>query len=171
MDKENDFEHKSFEIDGRTVEYRTKVVEKIQQDFLNLNAKEQEFIVYCLVDADILLKQMDAEIGISSYSAQDLDDLIYLWLNKQNMFKLVSEEEFINAIGAAFGNCLNREFNTIWTIISDEYGVDYACISEQPKFETYPFSSVWKAVNEKRTNSMQAIIDLVRKHLQDGNFT
>lgn len=165
-----EFEHKSFEIEGRTVEYKTKVVEKVEQDLLNLGDKEKEFIAYCLVDAEILLKQLNSNIDLSNYRASDLDELIHLWLHRQSFFKLVSEEEFVNAVGAGFGNCLNKTYNTVWTIVSDEYGTDFACISENPNFQTFPFSSVWKAIEENRERSLQAIMDLIKKHIEEGTF-
>ena len=93
-DDEN-FEHKSFEIEGRTIEYKTKIVDKVEQDLLNLSDKDRDFIAYSLVDAEILLTQLSPEKKLSNYSAQDLDELVYLWLNKRNSFKLVSEEEFV----------------------------------------------------------------------------
>ncbi|GEM_PF-1407458 len=170
-DHNEDFEHKSFEIDGRTVEYKIKIVEETKQDLINLSEKNQEFIAYCLVDVEILLKQLKTNINLSNYTAEDLDKLIYLWLNKKELFKFVDEEEFINAIGAGFGNYLNKTYNTVWTIIDDEYGTDYACVSESPNFKAFPFSSVWKAVEERREGSLQAIIDIIKKNLEDGSLS
>ncbi len=170
MIDDDDFEHKSFEIEGRTIEYKTKIVDKVEQDLLNLSDKDKEFIAYSLVDAEILLTQLSAEKDLSNYSAQDLDELVYLWLHRRNSFKLVSEEEFVNAIGSAFGNCMNQAFGTTWTIISDEYGNDFACVSETPVFQTFPFSSVWKAIEQNREDSLQAIMDVIKKHLDDGSF-
>ncbi len=170
MSDDENFEHKSFEIEGRTVEYKTKIVDKVEQDLINLSDNDKEFIAYSLVDAEILLTQLSPEKKLSNYSAQDLDELVYLWLHRRNRFKLVSEEEFVNAIGSAFGNCLNRAYGTKWTIISDEYGNDFACVSENPVFQTFPFSSIWKAIEHNREGSLQAIMDLIRKHLDDGSF-
>ena len=99
--KTDGFEHKSFEINGRTVEYKTKIVDKIEQDVVNLSDKDKEFVAYCLVDAEILLKQLDKVKDLSAYSATDLDILIYYWLHNRSWFKLVEEDEFINALGAA----------------------------------------------------------------------
>ncbi len=164
------FEHKSFEINGRTVEYKTKIVDKIEQDFINLAEKDKEFIAYSLVDAEILLHQLDSSKSLSEYSASDLDTLIYYWLHNRSWFKLVEEEEFVNAMGAAFGNSMNRENKTIWSIVNDEYGTDFACVSELPKFQTFPFSSVLKAVEERREGSLQDIMDLVKNHLSDNTI-
>ena len=169
FDDEN-FEHKSFEIEGRTIDYKTKIVDRIEQDLLNLSDKDKEFIAYSLVDAEILLIQLSPEKKLSNYSANDLDQLIYLWLHRRSSFKLVSEVEFVNAIGSAFGNCLNQAYGTKWTIISDEYGNDFACVSENPVFQTFPFSSTWKAVEQNKKGSLQAIMDLIQKHLNDGSF-
>lgn len=167
---EEDYEHQSFEIEGRTVEYKTKIVDKVQQDLINLSNKDKEFIAYNLVDAEILLTQLDSDKNLSNYSAHDLDELIYLWLYRRNNFKYIDEEEFVNAIGSAFGNCMNQAYGTKWTIINDEYGSDFACISEDPVFQTFPFSSIWKAIEQNREGSLQAIMDLIQKHLEDGSF-
>lgn len=166
----DDFKEKSFEMNGRTIDYHVKVVKKVEQDILNLNDKDKEFITYSLVDAEILLKQLDADKDLDNFSAQDLDILIYYWLNKRFWFKYVTDDEFVGAIGAAFGYCMNKENNSTWSIISDEYGTDYACISESPQFQTFPFSSVWKAIEQNRVGSLQDIIDLVKKNISDGIF-
>lgn len=165
MDEKN-IENNFFEIDGHTIEYNTWVLDLIKQDLINLDDTNKEFITYSLVDADILLKQLDSEANISSYSAKDLDNLIDLWRNKRTNFKYVEEQEFVNAIGAAFGNLLNTTYNLKWTIVSDEYGTDFACIREKPLLQAFPFDSVWKSVEKDRENSLQAIVDLIRK-----NFT
>lgn len=163
--KTDGFEHKSFEINGRRVEYKTKIVDKVTQDLIYLSDKDKEFIAYSLIDAEILLTQLDSSKSLFSYQASDLDTLIYYWLYKRSWFKLVEEEEFVNAIGAAFGYLMNRETNTVWSIVDDEYGRDYTCMSESPMFQTFPFSSVLKAVEEGRENYLQDIIDVVKKHL------
>ena len=163
---EEDYENKSFEADGQTINYKTSKVEPVHQDFINLNEKEKEFIDYCLGDADDLLKTLHKDI--SDYSSKDLDVLIHLWINKEYDFKYFDENQFINAIGAAFGNCLNKEFNTVWSLITDEYGTDYACIGTGGhKFQLFPFSSAWKAIEQKREDSLHAIVLIVRKNMED----
>lgn len=168
-----DLEQKTFEINDHTIEYTTWVTDKIEQDLINLNDVDKEFISYSLTDADILLKQLDSEKSIFNYSATDLDDLIDLWKTKRSSFRLVQEEEFVNAIGAAFGNCINKTFNFIWSIISDEYGTDFACISKESSLalKTFPFDSVWKSIEQNdRKRALQSIIELVRKHLDEESL-
>lgn len=165
---DEDYQDKSFESDGQTVHYKTTVVQPVDQEFINLNPKDQEFIKYSLGDADSLLQTLGNDTNILSYSAKDLDELLYRWNNKKYDLKYYDENQFVNAIGAAFGNCLNKEFNTIWSVISDEYGTDYACIStDEHSYQLFPFSSVWKAIEQNREDSLNAIILIVKKNMED----
>lgn len=166
--EDDDYENKSFEAEGQTINYKTSTVEPVKQDFLNLNESDTDFINYCLGDADDLLKTLD-EKSISNYTAKDLDELLFRWNNKKQDFKYIEETQFVNAIGAAFGNYLNRVFNTIWSVISDEYGTDYACVSTGDfNYQLFPFSSTWKAIEQKREDSLNAIILIVKKNIE-GN--
>ncbi|MDU1889438.1 MAG: DUF3806 domain-containing protein [Dysgonomonas sp.] len=163
-----DYEEESFEADGQVINYKKSTVEPVEQDFINLNEANREFIDYCFGDADDLLKTLSEDKNLSNYTAKDLDDLLYLWNNKKYDFKFFEENQFVNAIGAAFGNYLNREFNTIWTVISDEYGTDYACIATgEYNFQLFPFSSTWKAVEQNREDSLNAIVLIVKRNIDE----
>jgi len=167
--EDKDYKDESFEAEGQTINYKTSTVEPVEQDFINLNETDREFIDYCLGDADDLLKTL-GDRNISNYTAKDLDELLFRWNNKKYNFKYFEEIQFVNAIGAAFGNCLNREFNTIWSVISDEYGTDYACISTSEfSYQLFPFSSAWKAIEQNREDSLNAIILIVRKNIEGNN--
>ncbi|MDR2955342.1 MAG: DUF3806 domain-containing protein [Prevotella sp.] len=164
--EDNDYEDKSFEAEGQTVNYKASTIDPVEQEFINLNDADKKFINYSLGDADDLLKTI--EKGINNYTAKDLDELLYRWNNKKYDFKYFEETQFVNAIGAAFGNCLNKNFNTIWSVISDEYGTDYACISTgEYSFQLFPFSSAWKAVEQNREDSLNAIILIMRKNMEE----
>lgn len=166
--EDNDYVDKSLEVDGQTINYKTSTVEPVEQDFINLNETDREFIDYCMGDADDLLQTLDGR-SISNYIAKDLDELLFRWINKKYDFKYFEEMQFVNAIGAAFGNCLNREFNTIWSVISDEYGTDYACISTSEfSYQLFPFSSAWKAIEQNREDSLNAIIQIVKNSIEDN---
>lgn len=163
--KDDDFRDESFEAEGQTINYTTSTVEPVKQDFINLNKADQEFINYSLGDADDLLKTLDA--SISTYTAKDLDELLFRWNNKKYNFQYLDENQFVNAVGAAFGNYLNKEFDTVWTVINDEYGTDYACIGTTHNFQLFPFSSAWKAVEQNREDSLNAIVLIVKKNITD----
>lgn len=165
---DKDYEDKSFEAEGQTINYKTSTVAPVKQDFLNLNKADTEFVNYCLGDADDLLKTLEGK-DITNYTAKDLDELLFRWNNKKYDFKYFEEAQFVNAIGAAFGNYLNRIFHTVWSVVSDEYGTDYACISTGDfKYQLFPFSSAWKAVEQNREDSLNAIILIVQKNIE-GN--
>lgn len=166
--EDKDYKDESFEADGQIINYKTSTVEPVEQDFINLNEADREFIDYCFGDADDLLKTLPEGKSISNYTAKDLDELLYLWNNKKYDFKYFEESQFVNAIAAAFGNYLNREFNTVWSVISDEYGTDYACIATgEHNFQLFPFSSAWKAVEQNREDSLNAIILIVKRNIEE----
>lgn len=164
---DEDYESKYIESDGQTINYKKTTIEPINQDFINLNETDREFIDYCLGDADDLLHTLEDK-SISNYTAKDLDELLCLWNNRKYDFKYFEERQFVNAIGSAFGNYLNREFNTIWSVISDEYGTDYACVStDEYKFQLFPFSSSWKSVEQKGEGSLDAIVQIVKENKKE----
>ncbi|MDR0824533.1 MAG: DUF3806 domain-containing protein [Prevotella sp.] len=166
---DKDYEDKSFEAEGQTINYKTSTVEPVKQDFINLNEADKEFIDYCLGDADDLLKTLNDK-NRSNYTAKDLDELLFRWNNKKYDFKYFEEAQFVNAVGAAFGNLLNRELKTIWSVISDEYGTDYACISTgEFNYQLFPFSSAWKAIEQNREDSLNAIVMIVKKNIENNS--
>ncbi len=167
-ENENNYEDNSFESEGKTVHYKHKVLDKkIEQEFLHLSDKDKEFIQYSLGDAQDLLTLLPEKKSLSDFTAKDLDILIYLWNNKKRKFDHFTEAEFANAIGAAFGHYLNREVDTIWTIVNDEYGTDYSCIGKTHRFQLYPFSSVWKAIEQNREDSLNAIVLIVKNNKEE----
>ncbi|NDW09228.1 DUF3806 domain-containing protein [Dysgonomonas sp. 520] len=165
---DKDYEDGTFEAEGRVVNYKKTTVDYVKQDYINLNEADKEFINYCLGDADDLLRTLPDDKNLENYSAKDLDELLYRWNNKKYDFKFFDEEQFVNAIGAAFGKFLNKEFQTIWNVISDEYGTDYACVSTgEHSFQLFPFSSAWKAVEQNREDSLDAIVLIVKKNMEE----
>lgn len=165
--EDKDYQDGSFEAEGQTVNYKTTTVDPVDQEFINLSETDREFVDYCLGDADDLLKTL-GDKDITSYTARDLDELLLRWNKKTYDFRYFEESQFVNAIGAAFGNCLNKEFKTIWTVISDEYGTDYACIATgEYRFQLFPFSSAWKVVEQDREDSLNAIVLIVREKMNE----
>jgi len=165
--EDSDYKDDSIESGGKNIQFKTTTVAPHDQEFIKLNEKDKEFITYSLGDADDLLKILDSNKGIDNYTAADLDDLLFMWINKRYDFKTLDEVQFVNAIGSAFGHYMNKECGTIWTVVSDEYGTDYACFSENPNFQTFPFSSVWKAIEQNREGSLESIILLVKEKMKE----
>lgn len=155
----------SIETEGKTVYYTQATIDKWDQKLLNLNENNRAFIKYSLEDADDILKLLGSEKNLLNYTAKDLDELVFLWNNKKISFNHINEEQFVGAIGAAFGHYLNMEVGTVWEIVSDEYGTDYSCISKTIVFQLFPFSSVWKALEQNREDSLNGIVLLVKEKM------
>lgn len=166
-EKDERYQDESLEVDGKIIHYKHRVLDKkIEQEFINLNERDKAFVLYSLGNAEDLLKLLLKEKNLDSYTTEDLDELLYFWNNKKIEFPHIDENQFVNAIGAAFGHYLNKEIGTIWSVISDEYGTDYACIATgKHSFQLFPFSSVWKAIEQKREKSLDAIILVVKDNL------
>lgn len=166
--EDEDYKDESIEVDGKIVHYKHAVLDKkLEQELLHLNESEQSFIRYSLGDIEDLLKLLPEQKTIDNYTAEDLDELLYLWNNKKAKFPYTDENLFVNAVGAAFGHYLNKEVHTVWTIINDEYGTDYACVGTTHSFQLFPFSSVWKAIEQNRENSLNGIVLVVKNNLDE----
>jgi hypothetical protein len=169
-ENEENFEDESLEVDGKVVHYKHAVLDKkLDQELINLSEKDQEFIRYSLGDAEDLLMLLPEKKTINNYTTEDLDELLYLWNNKKMAFPHTNEEQFVCAIGSAFGHYLNKEVKTVWTIVNDEYGTDYACAGTTHSFQLFPFSSVWKAVEQNREKSLDGIVLVVKNNIEEWN--
>ncbi len=167
-EKEENFKDESIEVDGKVIHYKHAVLDKkFDQELINLNEKDQEFIRYSLGDIEDLLALLTEKKTIDNYTAEDLDELLYLWNNKKIEFPYTDEQQFVNAIGSAFGHYLNKEVKTVWTIVNDEYGTDYACVGTTHSFQLFPFSSVWKAIEQNREKSLDGIVLVVKNNLKE----
>jgi hypothetical protein len=153
---EEDYLHHSKEIDGKTVYLKSSVSEMTKQEFSNLSEEECEFIFQNLLLADKLLKIYSSNYSLKSFTAVVLDELIDIWNDDSSRFD-VSEPEFINIIGSAFGHFLNKTLESKWLIVTDEYGTDYTCQIDEIKLRAFPINSVSKAIHQKTEGSLEDI--------------
>ncbi len=167
-EQDENYQDESLEVDGKVIHYKHAVLDKkVDQELINLNERDQAFIKYSLGDVEDLLALLPDKKTIDNYTAEDLDELLYLWNNKKIEFPYTDEKQFVNAIGAAFGHYLNKEVLTVWTIVKDEYGTDYSCAGTTHTFQLFPFSSVWKAIEQNREKSLDGIVSIIKNHLKE----
>lgn len=153
---EDDYEYHSKEINGKTVYVKSSVSKMTEQEFSNLSKEDCEFIFQNLLLADQLLKIYSSNYSLKNFTASVLDELIDLWNDDSTRFD-VSEPDFINIIGSAFGHYLNKTIGSKWLIVTDEYGTDYTCQIDEIKLSSFPINSVSKAINQKREGSLEDI--------------
>ena len=159
---DDDFERRSTNIDGKTIYFKEAVSQMIKQEFAALAEKDCKFIFECLILADTLLKKYMPGHSLKNYTAENLDFLIDLWNKNPKNFNC-TETEFATSIGSAFGHYVNKTLGSTWTIIIHEYGTDFLCQIDHIMLRGFPFSSVLKAVSQKRENSLEHIVRMLKQ--------
>jgi hypothetical protein len=162
---DGDVERRSTNIDGKTIYFKEAVSKMIKQEFAALSEKDCDFIFECLILADTLLKTHMPGHSLKNYTAENLDFLIDLWNENSKNF-ICTENEFATSVGSAFGHYVNKTLGSTWTVITDAYGTDFSCQIDHIMLRGFPFSSVLKAVNQKRENSLEHIVLMLKRQKQ-----
>ncbi len=165
---DKDFEHKSDTVDGETIYFKTATTANTPQDFTNLDNKQKLFIKHSLQGADSLLRKYEPNSNIDNFTPQTLDSIIDKWNIDSTNFSC-SENYFVNTIGTAFGHYLVKTYKMKWTMVTDEYGTDYATAIEELRLTNFPLNSVAKAVEQKREGSLQTISLMTKQQISESN--
>jgi len=165
---DQDYKRDSAYINGDTIYFKTATLTSTPQDFINLDEEQKLFLEQSWESADILIRKYQSGSTIDNYTPKTLDNIIDIWNSNETKFSC-SENDFVNAIGVAFGFYLVKTCNMKWTIISDEYGTDYATTIEEIELVNFPLSSVAKAINQKREGSLNAISLMTKQHIEELN--
>jgi hypothetical protein len=163
---DKDYEHKIDTVDGEEIYFKTAVTASIPQDFVNLDNSQKISIKHSLESADTLIKKFQPSSNIDNFTPQTLDNLIDLWNTDSTKFDC-SENYFVNTIGTAFGQFLVKTYKMKWTIVTDEYGTDYATTIKELNFTNFPLNSIAKAIEQKREGSLQQISLITKKQIGD----
>ncbi len=161
---DKDYEHKVDTVDGEEIYFKTAVSASIPQDFINLDTSQKLFIKHCLEGADTLIRKYQPNFTIDNYTPQTLDNIIDLWNADSTKFTC-SENYFVNTIGTAFGQFLVKTYNMKWTMVTDEYGTDYATTIKELNLSNFPLNSIVKAIEQKREGSLQQISLINKKQI------
>jgi len=161
---EKDYEHKVDTVDGEEIYFKTAVSASIPQDFTDLDTAQKLFIKHSLEGADTLIRKHQPNSSIDNYTPQTLDSLIDLWNADSTQFTC-SENYFVNTIGTAFGQFMVKTYKMKWTIVTDEYGPDYATTIPELRLSNFPLNSVVKAIEQKREGSLQQISLITKRQI------
>ena len=164
---EKDYTHESDTVDGETIYFKTATTANTPQDFTNLDNSQKLFIKHCLEAADTLIRTNEPNSDINNFTPQTLDSIIDKWNTDTTGFSC-TEDYFINAIGTAFGHYLVKTYKMKWTMVTDEYGTEYATTIEELRFTNFPLNSVAKAVDQKREGSLQTISLMTKQHILES---
>lgn len=116
----------------------------------------------------------NAEIFILKYSdkeeflnAENLDYVLEQWKLDKSTTKS-DKNDVVEMLGCAFGQDLINSLNCEWQILTDEYGTDFTVIHKKYKINGFPFSSVLKAIEEDRKESLNGIKLILKKNIEDA---
>ncbi len=116
----------------------------------------------------------NAEVFIKKYSdqedflkAENLDYVLEQWKVDQSNTK-ASKNEVVEMLGCAFGQDLINSLDCEWQVLTDQYGTDFTVIHKKYKINGFPFSSVLKAIEEDRKESLGGIKLVLKKNITDA---
>ena len=116
----------------------------------------------------------NAENFIQKYSdkeeflnAENLDYVLEQWKLDKSATKS-DKNDVVEMLGCAFGQDLINSLNCEWQILTDEYGTDFTVIHKKYKINSFPFSSVLKAIEEDRKESLNGIKLILKKNIEDA---
>jgi len=153
---EKDYKHEIDTVDGDTVYFKTAKTANTPQKIVSLNDNQKQFVKYCLLSADSIIRDHLSNKNIAKFTTASLDEIIDKW-NEDSLQFHCTKEHFVNCIGVAFGDYLIRTYNMEWKIVTDEYGSDYATTIKKINLTNFPLNSVLKAVEQKREGSLTTI--------------
>jgi hypothetical protein len=97
---------------------------------------------------------------------EDYDRAFELWQNdKQSDY---SDAQVVEIIGGHLGNKCVRDLAMEWSVVTDEYGTDYAVRSNQVQVTTYPFSAVLKRIEDGNSGFIHGIYHTVRHTIESS---
>jgi hypothetical protein len=162
---DSDYEHKSDTVDGETIYFKTAVSANTPQDFINLSKSQKLFIKHALEGADTLIKEHQPNFNIDNFTPETLDNMIDQWNTDSTKFNC-TENYFANCMGVAFEFYLVKTYKMKWTMVSDEYGTDYATTIKEIKLTNFPLNSVVKAIDDKREASLHTISLMTKRQIK-----
>ena len=163
---EKDYKIQVDSVDGEEIYFKSAISANDPQDFTNLDSSQKLFIKNSLEAADSIIRKYKPDTNIDNFAPKILDDIIDLWNTDSSKFTC-SEDNFVNAIGVAFGFHLVKTYKMKWTMVTDEYGTDYATTIAELKVTNFPLNSVVKAIEQKREGSLHQISLITKKQISE----
>ena len=104
---------------------------------------------------------------VDKLTLEDYDNAFELWQNdKQSDY---SDAQVIEIIGGYLGNKCVQDLDMEWSVVTDEYGTDYAVRSNQVEVTTYPFSAVLKRIEDGNSGFIHGLYHTVRHTIETSD--
>ena len=104
---------------------------------------------------------------VNELRLEDYDKAFELWQNdKQSDY---SDAQVIEIIGGYLGNKCVKDLDMEWSVVTDEYGTDYAVRSNEVEVTTYPFSAVLKRIEDGNSGFIHGLYHTVRHTIETSD--
>ncbi len=109
------------------------------------------------------------------FEAKNLDLAFTNWIEDKSNNNKENPNRVIDYLGVAFGQCLIDKMDFQWKLLSDSYGEDFMVIHPKYEITSFPFSTVYKMIdepNEERTFQAVELYleDLIKEANQSGEI-
>ena len=169
--KASESKKQTVEVDGKkieTVKSENPMSPKYKLTDLTLdqtNHNKSSLIKFEMINSKYGNKNKTFE---SQFDAENIDFILEEW-KKDKSNNRVDQNQLIDILGSAFGQNIVDDLNFEWKIWTDEYGSDITIIDKKIVLNGFPFSSVYKAIDQNRVGSLNDIKLLLKKNLEDAN--
>ena len=104
---------------------------------------------------------------IDKPTLEDYDEAFRIWQqDKQAEF---SDERVIEIIGGYLGNKCVDELEMEWSVVTDEYGTDYAVRSTVNEVTSFPFSAVLKRIEDGNNGFIHGLFHTIRHTIETSD--
>ena len=159
-------EKKLIDTPAGTIQVTTSTLPNTPQQITKIEGKELTH----LISLSILGPKFVANYIPDSPNPdlEEYDIAFELWLNSST--KKFTVEQVVDILGGVLGNKLIKDFDMEWVSVTDEIGTDYAVRGKSRKMISFPFSSVLKRVDSKKSGFMNAVYYMIQDGIDSGEF-
>ena len=154
------------EVDGQQIQ-TIESENPLSPDFVlqDLNDKQKKAFSAILKSAESFIKKYSDKEDYQN--AENLDYVLEQWKNDKSVTKS-NKNDVVEMLGCAFGQDIINSLNCEWQVLTDKYGSDFTVIHKKYKINGFPFSSVDKAIEEDRKESLNGIRLVLKKNIEDA---
>lgn len=111
---------------------------------------------------------LEKYIGVRDlYEEQEIDNAIVAWRNSTEEKK--EDAEFvIENVGSYLGNLLVSRDELKWCIWKDRHGADLCVTHKKVQVQTFPHSSIYKAVIDFRENALAEVTRILKEQISEN---
>jgi hypothetical protein len=120
-------------------------------------------------DADRAQDFIHSSVGLELQTGdtlQDLDLAFSVWLHSEIRTKF-TDSDVVRIVGSSIGRKAVDTLGVRWARITDEHGSEIGLVAEEPDVYSYPFSSVRYRIEDRKTNFISALFEVLKKTIEE----